>query len=113
MPTIRFVGGPWHNRLESVELIPQIVIRKHSPPTLSYAGVFANAIQDRYYLAKYFTEWGTNYMQYVHSSLIQGDKAAPSTHRERFPAWVINKRQLDARLKNAITYQRQHPQGSG
>jgi len=107
--TIRFVGGPWHNRIECIELAPQVVVRAVQPKTtLSYAGCFAKADirLDHYYLAKYHTNWGTDYLQYVHSSLVNGDRAAPVTHHERFKVWRIDRRQLEARLRRAMGHGR-------
>jgi hypothetical protein len=103
--SVRFVGGPWHNRIEEVELIPRIIVQRVLPQTtMSYAGCFsaANIKRDSYYLAKYFTTWGTDYVQYVHSTLIQGTRAASGTHLERFRVWKLDQRQLDARLRRAM-----------
>lgn len=103
--SVRFVGGPWHNRIEEVELIPRIVVQQVQPKTtLSTAGCFAaaNIKRDNYYLAKYFTDWGTHYYQYVHSTLVKGTKALSGTHLERFPMWKIDRRQLEARIRRAM-----------
>lgn len=99
--TIRFVGGPWHNRFCDLELCPEVVLRRPAvvPASLSYAGCFANAREDRYYLAVYETGCGTRYMQYVHQSLISNGKAPD--YYERLPKWQIDKRQLDSRLRKA------------
>lgn len=106
--TIRFVGGPWHNRLEHLDLLPRVVVRRALPTTtlsMSYAGVFAAAKlrEDVYYLARYETLRGTEYYQYIHSTLVQGRTAATSTFREQFPRWVIRKRELDARIRKAFS----------
>lgn len=104
MPTIRFCGGPWHNRLEDVELCPRLVVQCHMPQTtLSYAGCFkaASIKRDLYYLASYTSRFGTKYYQYVHESLVQGGSACDSTWRERFKEWRLNRRQMEARLRMA------------
>jgi hypothetical protein len=106
MPTrIRFVGGPWHNRLEDIELSPVVLVRRALPQTtLSYGGCFAAAKlkEDEYLLASYETKFGTSYYQYVHSSLVRGGYADRSTYSERLPVWRIDRRQLEARLRRTV-----------
>lgn len=103
MPTtIRFVGGPWHNRFEDLDLSPVVVVRHANlQSTLSYGGCFkaANIKEDEYFLALFETQHGTQYCQYVHSSLIKDGKAERVTYLERMPVWRINRRQLEARLR--------------
>ena len=69
--TIRFVGGPWHNRLHDCDLAPAC-----------YVG------EQAYYLAEFQTTFGTRYHQYIHVSLIKatgGQKTvAQRCYRERF-----------------------------
>lgn len=106
--TIRFVGGPWHNRFEYCELVPKVVVRRALPTTtisMSHAGCFAaaNLQEDVYLLARYETLAGrTEYYQYVHSTLVRGSLADYSTFQERFPRWRINERELKARIKKAM-----------
>jgi len=106
--TIRFVGGPWHNRFEHLELIPKVIVRRALPTTtlsMSHAGCFAAAKlkEDVYYLAKYETLLRTEYYQYVHSTLVQGSTAATSTFRERLPKWRINRREFEAKIMAAFS----------
>lgn len=103
---IRFVGGLWHNRIENVELLPRIVIQRALPKvSLSYAGCFAAAklAQDTYYLAQYHTRWGTRYYQYVHSSLLHGNKADYSTYTEHFARFRLSRRAIEKRLREAMS----------
>jgi hypothetical protein len=103
--TIRFVGGPWHNRLECVEITSRVVVRRPVVETsFSYAGCFpkGSVKEDTYFLANYETRDGTPYMQYVHSSLVRGKWADESTYRERFPKWVLDRRKFEAALRKAM-----------
>lgn len=105
--TIRFVGGPWHNRFEDCELVPRVIVRRALPTTtlsMSHAGCFAAAKlkEDVYYLARYETLMRTEYYQYVHSTLVQGSTAASSTYRERLPKWRISRREFEAKIKRAL-----------
>lgn len=106
MPIIRFVGGPWHNRLEPVEdLVPQVVVRRPVVETsFSYAGCFPKGKirEDSYFLGHYETMGGTHYMQYVHSTLVRGKWADESTYKERFPRWIVDRRKLEAELRRAM-----------
>lgn len=105
--TIRFVGGPWHNRFEDCELVPRVIVRRALPTTklsMSHAGCFAAAKiqEDTYYLARYETLMRTEYYQYIHSTLVQGCTAASSTYRERLPKWRISRREFEAKIKRAL-----------
>lgn len=103
---IRFVGGPWHNRFEDIDLRPVVVVRQALPSTtLSYGGVFAAAKikEDAYYLARYQTHRRTLYYQYVHSTLVRNGKAYDCTFKERLPAWNIDRRKFEARLRRAMS----------
>lgn len=105
---IRFVGGPWHNRFEDLELKPVVILRQVQPQTkvsFSYGGCFAGSKvrHDEYYLARYnLLNSATYYYQYVHSTLVSSGKAALSTCHEELPAWTINRRQLESRLRKAM-----------
>lgn len=96
--TIRFVGGPWHNRLEACELVPTAAVVMKSEPCSSVTYIS----KEYYHLALYRTNQGTEYYQYVHGSLVNGSTALPCTHHERFPKWVLDKRQLDSRLRRIL-----------
>jgi len=89
MPTIRFVGGPWHNRLEDVELAPRVELHGRWPPC-------------KYYLVMHCTGLGTNYFQYVHSSLILGGRVHKSASREYFCSWLIDRKELESRLRGIM-----------
>lgn len=105
--SIRFVGGPWHNRIEEIELQPRVIIRQAQPVmSLSYGGCFsaAKVRQDMYYLAKYETTHGrTPYWQYVHSTLVRGSQAMPETYQEWFPKWLLDQRSLDVKIRRAMS----------
>lgn len=98
---IRFVGGPWHNRLEDVQLVPCLAVRSASGIPAGIATIYPAA---RYHLAQYITKAGTRYYQYVHTSLLQGQYAHECTHRERFPVWRINKRKLEAQIRRRMKW---------
>lgn len=96
--SIRFVGGPWHNRIELVELIPRIIVQG---PISVPSG---QQRRDYYSLAEYQTGGGSVYWQYVHTSLISpnGKYAATCTCRERFKKWRVSRRELEQRLSQAM-----------
>lgn len=96
---IRFVGGPWHNRVEYVELAPQVDLVSKDGVAAGVTKYFQTA---RYHLAEYQTKAGTHYYQYVHGSLIKDHTAAKCTYRERMRPWKINRRELEDRLRRAM-----------
>lgn len=101
--TIRFVGGPWHNRLQHVEIAPSLSVQTaHGIP----CGITTLYKPETYYLARYTTGTGTVYHQYVHSSLVRSGRASISTCRERFPAWQINRRRLEAQIRRRMQWKR-------
>lgn len=76
--TIRFVGGPWHNRLHDCDLAPAC-----------YVG------EQPYYLAEFQTTFGTHYQQYIHVSLIKPNKTvAQQCYRERFEKFPLKIRSM-------------------
>lgn len=89
---IRFVGGPWHNRIQCVH---------EFFPCLRLVGVWPEC---KYHLVEFHTRRGTKYLQYVHGSLIHGRNVSPAAYRERFPVWRISRRQLEAKLRNRIKW---------
>jgi hypothetical protein len=90
---IRFVGGPWHNRIEATELVPRVAISNSTNPNQL-------AI---YCLAEYKSpRFGTTYYQFVHRSLIKNKTAHVSTYRENLKRWKIDRRELEERLRKAV-----------
>lgn len=87
---IRFVGGPWHNRVEAVQALT---------PTVFISGFSGDT---RYHLAQYISAMGTTYYQYVHSSLVSGTHVSNCTHRERLAVWRLDQKKLEAQLRNRI-----------
>lgn len=99
---IRFVGGPWHNRIHYCELRPTLTLLTPTESCFSqYCLKFVKRREDVYRLVSFMTGFGTIYWQYLHSSLIQ-DGIDPSSYRERFPKWSLDKRKIDRRLARAI-----------
>lgn len=91
MTTIRFVGGPWHNRLEEVaRMAPTIILNSGGSRRANYV------------LASYETCYGTRYFQYVHESLIDGNYAKESTWKEASPKWTLSKRELDSKIRRIM-----------
>jgi hypothetical protein len=88
--SIRFVGGPWHNRIEYVPLYPAAHIT-------GYVGL--------YRLAEFQTKWGTKYFQYIHSTLIRGQEVAWPAYTEKFPRWSLKRRDYD-RLRRCSIWRR-------
>lgn len=97
---IRFVGGPWHNRVECVHLTPNVTVPVKVP-----CGVTVLVKHEVYSLGTFQTKHGTTYYQYIHASLIRGGNVSKKTYRERFPKWEINRQQLTRRLRRAMKWQ--------
>ncbi len=95
--SIRFVGGPWHNRIEWVEICPRVAVScKGNPNQLAF-----------YHLAEFYTvKYHTRYYQYVHGSLVHHHTADPCTYRERLKVWRIDRRQLESRLRRAMKWEK-------
>ncbi len=74
---IRFVGGPWHNRIHDCPLIPT-----------------ASVGDQLYHLAEFQTKAGTHYSQYIHSSLVNGQAVHRKCYRERFKKWKVDIKRL-------------------
>ena len=66
-----------------------------------YVVKFVKRREDVYRLVSFMTGFGTIYWQYLHSRLIQ-DGIDPSSYKERFPKWSLDKRKIDRRLARAI-----------
>lgn len=97
MPYIRFVGGPWHNRIEFVELSPKVVIRRPEPIPCGITTLYKC---DLYHLAEFSTpHYHTKYYQYVHSSLVHGQYAHECTYHERLATWKLDRRKLERKLR--------------
>lgn len=101
--TARFVGGPWHNRIETVSPSPIVVVRyKH--PLWSWAQGAKAVSEHHYFLAEFESDYfDTVYFQYVHRSLVDQDGFThDKASRERFRKWVIDGRELEDRLLTAM-----------
>jgi len=85
---IRFVGGCWHNMLPEMKTLPPIVSSSDEVHV--------------YHLAEFYTKAGTAYYQYIHKSLIKGDRVSLSTCRERMPRWTLNQVELENQVRRAI-----------
>lgn len=82
--TVRFVGGPWHNRLAEVPANCKIFDARHlvarewpQPCTMESA---------LYRRTSCYTEEGTRYVQFVHDSLLDGGMPLPEVLGENFAA---------------------------
>lgn len=91
---IRFVGGPWHNRLVPLPL----PFRLHMQvPHFERMAVFEDPenvsmahIEHHWYVhCTFYSEFGTRYQQYVHSTLLRDGRPAESTYQESFPAFDL------------------------
>ncbi len=98
----RFVGGPWHNRVEEVGCAPKIIIRK--PPAL-WSWSTGPAPQDHeYFLAEFQSEhFKTIYYQYIYKTLINEKCAHPCTYLEKFRAFTIRASELNQRLSEVLS----------
>ncbi len=97
MPNIRFCGGPWHNRIEYVQLSPRVAIRRPDPIPCGITTLYK---YDLYHLAEFHTYgYRTVYYQYVHSSLVRDGYADQSTYWERLPRWKLDRRKLERKLR--------------
>jgi hypothetical protein len=81
---VRFVGGPWHNRLVDIPLDCKIFEARHlvsrewpQPCTME------SAIYRR---TTCYTEEGTRYVQFVHDSMFDDGMPRPEVYGEHFAA---------------------------
>lgn len=75
---IRFVGGPLHN---------QIIGRVSGPARASAVRLI---LGERYELNRFETASGTEYLQYIHESLIANNgKPDACTYQEKFKKWKL------------------------
>lgn len=101
MPYIRFVGGPWHNRVEDIQLTPAVILRaKQGVP----CGIETHYKDELYQLAQFQTKFKTVYYQYVHTSLIRGSGVAECCYRERFRRFKLDRLECQERLRRALQW---------
>jgi hypothetical protein len=101
MPYIRFCGGPWHNRIEDIQLTQAVILRaKQGVP----CGIQTIYNDELYQLAQFHTPFKTIYYQYVHSSLIRGTGVAECCYRERLRPFKISRRECQERLRRAMQW---------
>jgi hypothetical protein len=104
---IRFVGGPWHNRIVPVEWLQYIRVPVAPKADLlsvksSYSAYAAADYQihiEDYALHPYVSDHGTRFWQYIHTSL------RPDNRRcfdETFPEWKLSELTLLLRLSLII-----------
>lgn len=89
---VRFVGGPWHNRVRETgpELNPvwHIAVPPEEDPALLHPA--STWTRESYHLHKFRTPHGTRYVQYIHESLIaKNGKPDPCAYKERFKKWSL------------------------
>ena len=82
----RFVGGPWHNRVEEVSRLMDIAVEEFAHgltlPTLEPTKV----IRTRYVLYAFVSEGGAEFLQYVHESECKDGQPLPWTYTDNaFP----------------------------
>ncbi len=92
---IRFVGGPWHNRVVCVELLPVLAVPEESPVLVSCVGsgyAPRPETKQHQYLLRTFKSWEEDadgfpelvFQQYIHQSLCP-DPPAWVTEEVGFP----------------------------
>lgn len=80
---VRFVGGPWHNRIQDTDLVPVWQVTRE--------GKGGAGNREKYHLHKFRTSRGTRYVQYIHESLIANNgKPDPCAYKERFKKWNLS-----------------------
>lgn len=74
-----------------------------------YHNTFIDAIAHRivgeggiYHLALFYTDRGTEYVQYVHDSMFRGDVPVRAAFSERLAKWDLPADELKQRLREAI-----------
>ena len=99
---VRFVGGPWHNRVvetgNSNEILSPYFVAAPPPADLNMIGLdlmvalepVSMFTRESYHLKQFRTQYGTKYVQYIHESLIANNgKPDTCTHKERFKPWNL------------------------
>lgn len=103
--SVRFVGGPWHNRIVPVGLLDVIRIVSEQPDL--FATIYRQPVNylrtENYFLRKYVSDHGTAFLQYVHESL---PPDCPQCYSEQFPRFDIDLGPLVRVLKRAIARRR-------
>lgn len=107
---IRFVGGPWHNRIVHVQLRDRIMVHDPKPLELVEIWKLAEGPSKRdiiktecYTLHKYVSDRGARYLQYIHESLTFDN---PLNFGESFAPFEIDERALLLRLATAMRWRR-------
>jgi hypothetical protein len=86
---IRFVGGPWDNELRECELhacyyvaiAPKLLAIWDTTDLMEAPSIR----KESYYLCRFYTEYKTLFLQYVHESMMRGGEPARKTYTEDFP----------------------------
>lgn len=82
---IRFVGGPYHNRVTETNILHAIRVVERTEPLCtptSYTEIRNSFRASSYLYFRFFTEEGAIYSQYVHESLIKNGDPISVTHEE-------------------------------
>lgn len=97
---IRFVGGPWHNRVEWINnLAPAIILRSKEGIPCGIETIYKDEL---YHLVQFVNYYNTKYLQYVHSTLIRGKRVDPRCYSERLATFRISRREVQERIRKAV-----------